>query len=113
MNFLFGSKNDCLSTLSGRFSASTGSAVSRARRILASWLNPGHLDIKMFVQDTGREFPLLELTFRKFNCWISHNGVGSKYSTLKEQMGGSGPGIPTVFAGAAPPQPPLSFICQS
>lgn len=75
--------------------------MSLAGRILPFWLNPGHSDIKMFVQDTGREFPFLELTFRIFNCWISNNQVGSKYSTLKEQMGGVGPGIPAVFAGAA------------
>lgn len=73
--------NHCLSTLDKSFSAFTVSAMPIAGRILASY--PDHSDIKMFVQDTGREFPFLEFTLRKSNCWISRNQAGSKFSALK------------------------------
>lgn len=65
----------------------------------------------MCVQDTEREFPFLEFTLRKSNCWISRNQAGSKCSALKGQMGGAGPGILAAFAGAA--SLASTFICQS
>ena len=94
--------NYCLSTLSRRSSAFTRAALSTAGKTLVSQLSPGHLVIKMLVQDTESEFPFLGLTFRKSDCWMSNNPAGSTSRAPEEQMAGAGPGMPALRRCSSP-----------